>query len=47
MVYDEPCNFSQGGPMMPTPAQKNEAMTLCVGSDMRAIPFLNVLEMTR
>ena len=44
MVYDEPCNFSQGGPMMPTTAQKNEAMTLCVGMDINRIPIPNVLE---
>lgn len=41
MVYDEPCNFSQGGPMMSTPAQKNEAMTLCVARLTKYFPILN------
>lgn len=44
MICSESCNSSQGGPMMSTPYQENEALTLRVGSAMRAIPIPNVLE---
>lgn len=45
MVYDEPCTIGLDGTLFRGRQGKNEALTLCVGSDMRAIPFLNVLGM--
>lgn len=43
MICDEPCTIWPDGTLFRGRPQKNEALTLCVGSDMRAIPFLNVL----
>ena len=36
-------SFLSDGTLFRGRPQKNEALTLCVGSDMRAIPFLNIL----
>ena len=42
MICSESCNLSQGGPMMPTPVPKNEALTLCVGTPTNYFPILSV-----
>lgn len=43
MVYSEPCTIGLDGTLFDPGHPKNASETLCVGSDMRAIPFLNVL----
>lgn len=43
MVYDEPCTIGLDGTLFRGRPQKNEALTLCVGTSTNWIPFLNVL----
>ena len=43
MICSESCNSSQGGPMMSTPAQKNEALTLRVGTPTKYFPILRLI----
>lgn len=44
MVYDEPCTIGPDGTLFDPGHPKNASLTLCVGSDMRAIPFLKKIE---
>ena len=46
MICSESCNSSQGGPMMSTPTQKNEALTLRVATDIDNFPISRLMEPT-
>lgn len=45
MICSESCMIGLDGTLFDPGHPKNEAETLCVGSAVRAIPFLNVLGM--
>lgn len=47
MICSESCNLQSDGTLFRSRHPKNASETLCVGSAVRAIPFLNVLAFGR